>query len=266
MPKTSRMPKRAYEDDDYLADIAALYGDDAMNLFVNPKKRHETTAALAKNVNLTPEQLEDIIKATRPQVQLPYPNFGAAPPPPVPPRPARAAPPVPPRPARAAPALISVGKLAVPAVHDASGKVIQPAISGSDVVKSSIPYACSRQKDARGARQADFVYTNRQMRDQIRAQNGIPRDLTCARSRTTQFKLEQRGETNVQLAKESPACALRDMVDAQAARAASAVATGGYHRNLASSGIPLRLRCKDNSLNVGMKNAFRQARYKGSSA
>jgi len=208
-----------------LFDATAAELGDLVDAFAydNKKKRPASMGAFAKSKGMSQAEVEAAILAARLAQGLPLPaNFGAPPPPPLPPRPSRGAPPIPPRPG--APIKVS-------------------ALGGSNAVKMQNPGICMRQAELQEQKKRAFQDISKNMREEMRALNGIPEGLTCARSQTTQAKLAIRGVASV-VAKDTPACGLRDMVDKQARAAASASASNLYRRNLAQAGVPLNLRCK----------------------
>ena len=224
-----------------LFDATAAALADLTDAYAFQPKRKATTAAYTKNQSVFPQwpgvgrdAIEDAILAAR----LAQANRQFVEPPPLPPRPsrgARGAPPIPQRPGSP----VSVGAFAIPA-----GPFL-PGLGGSDAVKMKNPGICMKQAELQMQKKQAFKDISKNMRDEMRAQNGIPEGLTCARSQTTQAKLAIRGVPSV-VAKDTPACGLRDMVDKQARAAASASASNLYRRNLAQAGVPLRLQCKRN--------------------
>jgi len=90
--------------------------------------------------------------------------------------------------------------------------------------------------------------------------------ITCARSASTAAVLAIRGKPNVHLASSST-CQNAFAIRKQASSAASKARNEATRHAYAYARVPPYLRCNGKGgLGVQMKNAFRQSRYKGTSA
>jgi hypothetical protein len=137
----------------------------------------------------------------------------------------------------------------------------EPYVSGSDRVKRMDPSICSRRAGVKAASRgiAKEYYA------QAKANAQVP-NVTCARTRTTAFKLGIRarpGDPPIVLAEE-PICQEKHLKLAAARRVANMAVREKYQEGLATYNIPAFLRCGSKAgLGVGMRNAFRVSKYQG---